>query len=120
MSNFQKRLALRKEKYDRTISWQTKILSLFGEDEADPVAMCFRPLENGSVRVWKSYQSIMDMTDRDYSSSLDNYQGEDENKSRILTLAEARSVWKDQTSKVYYQDDQERIMFAVPAWKVYP
>lgn len=107
-------------------NWQTKILSLASEDEADPKTACFRPLGNGTVRFWysQSYPSQW-AADRDYNPAKDNYDGwyyEREglpqgDNSKVLPVEEARKLWVELTQKVWYEDKEERIPYATPVWK---
>lgn len=85
--------------------WTTKVLNAYSEDEADTKCVCFRPLGDGTVRVWNSIQYARYMTDRDYDPMKDNYDAEygyDGDNSEILPIAEARKRWAEMVKIVAY------------------
>lgn len=99
--------------------WTTKVLSAFSEDEADTKTVCFRPLGDGTVRVWNSQVYASRMTDRDYDPVKDNYDGaygNDLDVSETLPIAVARKRWAEMVKQVAYKDEfGENVMMYVPA-----
>ncbi len=100
-------------------NWTTKVLSAYSEDEADTKCVCFRPLGDGTVRVWESIQYARYMTDRDYDAMKDNYDAEygyDNDVSETLPIAEARKRWVEMLEVVAYTEkDGEKVMMYTPA-----
>lgn len=99
--------------------WTTKVLSAFSEDEADTKTVCFRPLGDGTVRVWNSQVYASRMTDRDYDPVKDNYDGaygNDLDVSETLPISVARKRWAEMVKQVAYKDEfGENVMMYVPA-----
>ena len=99
--------------------WTTKVLNAFTEDEADAQIVCFRPLGNGTVRVWRSQVYGRHMTDRDYNPVKDNYDGaygNDGDASEVLPVVEARKKWAEMVKKVAYVcSGHGKVMMYTPA-----